>query len=320
MAKLPDIKTPQIDSGQLDNKAYIKKLLNYLMMLDEGIRYAMDNIDDENITKKFIEDLTVGHLLITNGENSIIAEPDIGFQILKGIRKQLNFDINQGDLEFGGKMIGGSIQSENYVEGTSGTLIDLSNGNIKTVGLKYENGILTISGGKIIGGEVDGAIVKSSGTYQVGDMTFTRSTEIHNGQIDTDLINAKQIEISDLTFVPYGSFEAALNMNGFNIKNCSEINGGTPITTLNYNIYIHTDQITPTQTTEGNINFNGDKDAAAVDWVKGYCYSKSQADGRYQLKGDYALESQITGLSNAISQLTNTVNDLSSRVSALESA
>lgn len=109
MSVFNSIKIPEFDVERTDNKRYFKSIQNYLIMLDENIRYAIENIDDENITKQFIDDLTVQHLLVTNGDNSIIVNPEAGLQMRKGNKSQLKFNIATGEAEFGGRIIGSEI-------------------------------------------------------------------------------------------------------------------------------------------------------------------------------------------------------------------
>lgn len=91
-----NFKLPNINGTGLSDKKYAKKISNYLMMLEESLRYSLGNIDEDNVTEKFIQDLTVGHLLITNGENSIIGNPEDGFQMYRGIKKIIDFNLNTG--------------------------------------------------------------------------------------------------------------------------------------------------------------------------------------------------------------------------------
>ena len=154
MSVFQNINLPEINSA-----SDMKKVKNYLAQMDENIRYAIENIDEENITKKFIDDLTVRNLYVTNGDNSILINPDDGFLMLKGTKKQFTFDINTGEATFGGKIVGGSIESENYTEigdaVLAGMLIDLENGSIKSSGFSYEDGVFRVHSG-----------------YQQGDYTF----------------------------------------------------------------------------------------------------------------------------------------------------
>ena len=169
MSVFQNINLPEINSA-----SDMKKVKNYLAQMDENIRYAIENIDEENITKKFIDDLTVRHLNITNGDNSIIGNPDVGFQMLKGTKIQLSFDINTGEATFGGSIIGGSIKSDNYEEEISGMLIDLTNGtlftpktkiledgSIETNGIIIKNGIFDVTAE----GKDDAKIMLSYGSY-----------------------------------------------------------------------------------------------------------------------------------------------------------
>lgn len=129
---MADVKLPKINTDNLGNDKYAKMIMDYLQKLDETLRYQFANLDDENMTTQFIKDLTVGNLLITNGENSIIGNPKEGFKMMKGQKEILSFDINTGKSTFGGDVIGGSLQSPNYVADVSGMLIDLLNSTIST--------------------------------------------------------------------------------------------------------------------------------------------------------------------------------------------
>ena len=149
MSVLKSIKVPPISTEDFNNPKYMREIKNYLIQLDETLRYAMENIDDENITKQFIKDLTVGNLLITNGENSIEANPDVGMAFLRGTKKMLAFDILTGDTYFGGEMVGGSIESSNYSKDEfnavlSGMRIDLEDGSIEAPGFKYNDGVFRL--------------------------------------------------------------------------------------------------------------------------------------------------------------------------------
>lgn len=177
MSVLKSIAIPDISSF-----GDIKKIKNYLAQMDENIRYAIENIDEENITKKFIDDLTVRHLNITNGDNSIIGDPNIGFQMLKGSRKILSFDIKTGEAQFGGNIVGGSISSGNYTQDQygnplAGMYIDLSNGNINARGFRYTDGIFIMrsewdmgAGEKYVLAFNDGQSVFSVFHYYMGQM------------------------------------------------------------------------------------------------------------------------------------------------------
>jgi hypothetical protein len=145
MSVFKGIKVPEINPSEFNNSKYMRMILDSLTELNESIRYAIEYIDDENITKQFIDDLTVRNLLITNEDNSIAANGNIGLIAKKGDKKQFGFDILTGDAFFGGEIEGGSIQSTNYREdefgaALSGMRIDLEDGSINAPGFTYDNG------------------------------------------------------------------------------------------------------------------------------------------------------------------------------------
>jgi hypothetical protein len=174
MAQLPNIKVPDIDTGQLNNTKYAKQILDYLMTLDESLRYMFGHLDDENVTSQFIEDLTVGNINITNGENSIIGNATDGFIFLKGTKPVLKLDINTGSGEFKGDIIGSLMRSSNYAENTDGNVtsgmkIDLTDGSIKTTGFKYLDGLLDVING-IFRGTLLATTMRSE--WQSGDSKY----------------------------------------------------------------------------------------------------------------------------------------------------
>jgi hypothetical protein len=127
---------PEINIENFSNEKYVKKIANYLVGLDEQLRYMFENLDEDNLTDHFIETLMARRLVVTNDTNTILADPDVGFEISKGTTKQFYIDIATGDIIYGGKMIGGSIQSDNYKPEISGMLINLTDGSIDSTKLK----------------------------------------------------------------------------------------------------------------------------------------------------------------------------------------
>lgn len=225
MAGISNIKLPKIDIEQLNNSDYTKKIANYLLSLEENMRYMFGNIDDENVTKKFIDDLTVQHLNVTNGDNSIVASPESGFQMFKGRKKMFDLNLITGEAEFEGKItassgfiggweitegnlrstngenskfIGGSIQSENYVENLSGMYINLTNGLLDTAktkiledgtiitdGITIKNGSFNVSAS----GQYDAIIKLSFEDYYTSLMPYGFSTWIDEPSTDEWLVD-----------------------------------------------------------------------------------------------------------------------------------
>ena len=275
MSQLIDVEVPNIDTDNLNNSKYVKKIVNYLQSLDESLRYALGNIDDENITKKFIEDLVVGHLLITNGDNSLIGSPVEGFKMLTGTKIIINFDIKTGEATFGGKVIGGSIESENYSvdtngDATAGMKIDLTNGKVNS---KYF--ILDENLARFIG-NIMGSTITGSKFYRV---VFWDGQEVTLCSIDdfglfhyaSDSIPVQFGYVNQSGYIKVLKNSTQIGKPGEGIAVNDEgvfIENGVALHSQNYGSYISTNQITPNLTEYGNIDFAGSENAAAVNWVQ----------------------------------------------------
>lgn len=211
---------PKISQEGLSDKKYTKRIANYLMSLEENLRYTFANLDDENMTQDFIDSLTAGNILVTNGVNSIILNPDDGFKMIAGNKIRLSFDLTTGKSEFNGDIIGGLIRSANYESGTSGMEIDLEDGTWDSVGFKY-------NGTKC---EINGKLSSVGTTYTV--------------TIDNGIISAGYLDLAA------GTNEVWATATEINVKNASRyvritpnditwhsndlMSGGTFLTTDNF--------------------------------------------------------------------------------------
>jgi hypothetical protein len=253
MAQLPNIKVPEIDTVQLNNTKYAKQILNYLMSLDESLRYMFGNLDDENMTSKFIKDLTVENILITNGENSIIGNPTDGFKLVKGTKVVMHLDIIKGDATFNGKVesasgnIGGWIITEDGLSNlNTNAKIKLYDGqNLSAMfeksGIHFFDRFTAegpYQGGLMVTHRSDGQEGYNSGLclVQIGDadyisMGYTVDTEPGAGVIESDFIyTARGMTTSLGDYAPGFHFEKDVHFT--NIF-CSLLNDGVPITTKN---------------------------------------------------------------------------------------
>lgn len=104
---------PEIDMNQLNNEKYVKRIANYLMALEEQLRYMFSHLDEDNfsdlfqqelakkISKLIVGDLKADSISVSNGINTININPDVIFEILKGIERMIHLDEN-GDAVFNG--------------------------------------------------------------------------------------------------------------------------------------------------------------------------------------------------------------------------
>jgi phage minor structural protein len=203
------------------------------------------------------------------------------------------------------------LQSDNYIVDTSGMRINLADGTFDSKYFKvYSNGkIEAVDGtfsGNITGSIISGTTINGSKFYATASSyletfinisydsymsTLSPSTlqiidaDDPNGYISLDTLNG--ITVGD----PYSSVNSTFIYN-YGIETPS-INNGIPITSENYEDYppsLSTLDISVDLTPDGNLNFPGTENGAAVNWVQANYVTK------------------------------NTYNSLLARVEALESA
>ena len=323
MAQITDIKLPKINTDELSNEKYVKKITNYLLSLEENMRYMFGNIDEDNITDHFIKTLTVGNLRITNGVNSIIGNPDDGFKMLKDQKVQFSFDINTGIATFGGKMIGGSIESDNYFPGYSGMKIDLTDGTLSTAKFKLlPDGSIDAVGGRF-SGTIEGPQIKSvylsangvdSGTMEMSDTSFSTYRTVDGVRDYSGEYNFQGFDVMTLNDYYqhgyYGYNTILLENVGGTLflvdRSTLSYKGSSILTKSNLSSLINTYDIPSSVTPYGNIKFSGSVNAAGVTWVETYFAAKDHVHSGYAASvhsHDYATQSQIDDLWIAINAL-----------------
>ena len=164
--------------------------------------------------------LTTGIIKSSNYE---AGTSGTAINLSSGVIDSKNFKINSsGNVTVNGtitssnvNLTGGTIKSNNYVSGTSGTLINLSNGSIDSKNFKVSsNGSITASNATI-----SGNITATSGT--IGGATISNGVlTIKNANIES--INGGKITDSSITGgkIGYGT------ITGSNISSAAEIQCG----------------------------------------------------------------------------------------------
>lgn len=113
----------------ISQKLHIKNNNSSIVMNEDGAKFTNCDIN------------------ITSGTNILTLNAEKGIELSKGTVKQFYFDA-EGNITYAGKMIGGSIESSNYVLNTSGMRIGLTNGTIDSKNFKLGiDGKVSILGG-----------------------------------------------------------------------------------------------------------------------------------------------------------------------------
>lgn len=302
MSQISDIKLPNINTSGLSNEKYAKKITNYLMSLEESLRYMFGNIDEDNITEHFVDTVIVKNLLVTNGDNSIIVNPEDGFQMLKGQKKQLSFDINTGKATFGGDIIGALIFSDNYIEGVSGMKIDLTNGTLKTPQASIdEEGAIT-STGENRTTKISNGFIETSFIELKEDKKYVQIAPFDIICADTEDTYTSLVDIkgSSISLVKDGATKILMNMAGHidcTDMTCDKINDGIPITDVNYDDYCApVNHIQSSATVD--LLINGDYTAYFLNGKLAATPSYCHANFQPLSASDFRLKKNITSLDN----------------------
>lgn len=282
------IKLPNINIDDLQDSRNIKKIANYLLQLDESLRYQLGHIDEDNLTDQYIKTLTARRVVVESDLTNILIDPDVGIQVKKGDKKQFYTDAASGDLIFSGKLIGTSMESPDYAAGLSGMKIDLDNSSIDAVGFQYANGLLEVINGKF-SGTLEGSTIKStfplgsggnsSVTMELTDTNFETYRTVSGVRDYSSEWNFQELDFLSPFSSSNGYASAQYGLYGISIENsygtifqvdedAGILNGSIILTRSNYGSLINTSNITPSLTSYGNINFNGSVNAASVDWVQ----------------------------------------------------
>jgi hypothetical protein len=222
MSAFRGLNIPNINTGNLNDTKYAQMVANYLLELDDNLKYMFSHIEEENMTDQTVKNLTASYIDVTNGENSMILDPEVGFKMAKGSKNQFFFNIITGDLEYSGKMKGGSIQSPNYEVDVAGMKINLDDGTWDSVGFKYANNRCAIKG-----------------SFQSIGPEYT--TTINNGKIEATFIDLSFGSLSTYAWLSSGGFRLAnydgyvvLDMHGMTWRNNDLTDGYTYLTTRNF--------------------------------------------------------------------------------------
>lgn len=240
-----NIKLPDINTENFTNEKYVKKIANYLLGLDEQLRFMFTSLDGDNLTDDFIDTLTARKLIVTNDINTILADSDVGLQILKGNTKQFYINLVSGDIE---------INTPNF---------KLVNGNVELINGKFK-GEITGSSFRSNFDESDPneayMLLDDNGLsiYANGGFLFLQIA--HNGiKGMVPFEGGKSLDIS-----PGNS---SMEINNISANYISVLGSNVITVATKSSLALTTLDIAVEATPDGNLNFPGAINAASVDWV-----------------------------------------------------
>lgn len=264
MSTFGGVNLPKINTENLNNEKYAQMVANYLLELDEHLKYMFSHIEEENMTDQTVKNLTASYINVTNGVNSMILDPETGFKMTKGNKELFVFDILTGDVEYSGKV--------DITNGDNSMILDPEIGFKMTKGSKNQFFFNIITGdleysGKMTGGsiqspnyeeDVAGMLINlDDGTWDSVGFKYANNscaikgsfqsigpeytTTINNGKIEATFIDLSFGSISTYAWLSSGGFRLAnydgyvvLDMHGMTWRNNDLTDGYTYLTTKNF--------------------------------------------------------------------------------------
>ena len=83
---------PQIDMSSLNNENYQKKIANYLMMMNEQLRYMFGNIDTDNMTNVYNNTITG----MQEGIQSLVKGLDGSYSLISQTADEIRMEVSSG--------------------------------------------------------------------------------------------------------------------------------------------------------------------------------------------------------------------------------